>query len=453
MSRSLSTPSDRCRSILLVLLLIGTLTSVTRAQPVGAGGQTEADARESERQRRQRELEDARTKQLVERFAASSKETVELLSRLESSAAAYQARLEGLLTNDDGKRIAQDPVAFMGFIRLQEQPIVSIEQVRVRKRNAQTLLEALSQELKRPTVGWLPDDVQRRENDGLFFWAKERLNQIEEQQAWLTTTLAKLPKDANLPAAKTLDAVLREYKSRQMELWARARVEGEAAATEESHRMVSESARVAELDRARAEAERLLKEARAEISAMKTQFDIQQKARDADLRKQMLEAEMKHRDEIARLERDLKVAQAKRDAADVRADIEKNQIQADAEKQKRLEKCRTPEVRNVLAPFLADGYWQPGDKNGAKGIDKTPVSLSKLRSYGALTPDTKGLQKLLECGTNRYHYGKADTVRPRWSYDPRLNKNTPEAIEELKRAQAFLNELGETMVELKMLAP
>lgn len=446
-------PSARLFPAAIVLVGVAVQTIPARGQPASAGSQTEGDARESERQRRQRELEDARTKQLVERFAASTKETVDLFTSLESSLGAFQARLDGMLTNDDGKRFAQDPIAFMGFVHLQEQPIVAMEQVKVRKRNAETMLEALKQEMKRPTVGWLPDDAQRRENDGLYFWAREHLNQLEEQQAWLATTLARLPKDADVASAKTMDAVVKEYKSRQMEIWAKARVEGEAAATEESHRMISESARVAELDRARAEAERLLKEARAEISVMKTQFDIQQKARDAELKKQMLEAEMKHRDEIARLERDLKVAQAKRDAADVRADIEKNQIQADAEKQKRLEKCRTPEVRNVLAPFLADGYWQPGDKNGAKGIDKTPVSLSRLRSYGALTPDTKGLQKLLECGTNRPHYGKADAVRPRWSYDPRLNRNTPEAIEELKKAQAFLNELGETLVELKMLAP
>lgn len=453
MVRTPPTPSSRLLHTAIVLLSIVIPTTVTRGQPAGAGNQTEGDARESERQRRQRELEDARTKQLVERFTASTKDTFDQFARLESSLTSFQSQLEALLTSDDGKRLAQDPIAFMGLVHLQEQPIVSMEQVKVRRRNAETMLEALKQELKRTTVGWLPDDTQRRENDGLFFWAKERLSQLEEQQAWLATTLAKLPKEGNMASAKTLDAVLKEYKSRQMEIWAKARAEGEAAATEESHRMVSESARMADLDRARAEAERLLKEARAEISAMKTQFDIEQKAREADLKKQLLESDMKHRDEIARLERDLKVAQAKRDAADVQADIEKNQIHADAEMQKRMEKCRNPEVRNVLAPFLAEGYWQPGDKNGAKGIDKKPISLSRLRSYGALAPDAKGLQKLLECGTNRYHYGKADLVRPRWSYDPRLNKNTPEAIEEMKKAQAFLNELGDALVELKMLAP
>lgn len=453
MSRHLNTPSPAQCAVAIVLSMSGAWTTLALAQPDGTGGQTETEARESERQRRQRELEDARTKQLVERFAASSKVTADLFARLENSLTAHHARLEGLLTSDDGKRVAQDPIAFMGFVRLQEQPIFSMEEVKVRRRNAETMLDALKHELTRPTVGWLPDDAQRRENDGLYFWAKERLDQIEQQQAWLATTLAKAPKDTNVASAKTLDAVLREYKSRQMELWAKARVEGEAAATDESRRMVSESARVAELDRAKAEAERLLKEARAEIAAMKAQFDIEQKARDADLKKQLLEAHVKHQDEVARLERELKVAQARRDAADVQAELEKNQIEAQSEKSKQLARCRDPEVRSLLAPFLAQGYWQPGDKKGAASIDKTPISLSKLRSFGALAPDAKGLQKLLECGTNRYHYHRADTIRPRWGYDPKLNQNGPDAIEELKKAQSLLNELGEAMVELNMLAP
>jgi len=453
MSRHPTTPSPAQCAIAMVLSMSGAWTTLAHAQPTGAGGQTETEARESERQRRQRELEDARTKQLVERFAASSKDTADLFARLENSLTAYQARLEGLLTSDDGKRVAHDPIAFMGFIQLQEQPMVSLEEVKVRKRNAETMLDALKQELTRPTVGWLPNEAQRRENAELYFWARERLAQIEQQQAWLATTLARLPKDASLESMKTLDAALRENASLPIDRKSKARVEGEAAAMEESRRMMSESARIAQLERSNAEAERLLKEARGEIAAMKAQFEIEQKARDADLKKQLVEAEVKHHDEVARLERELKVAQARRDAADVQAELEKNQIQAQSEKSKLLARCRDPEVRSLLAPFLAEGYWQPGDRKGAASIDKTPISLSKLRSFGALAPDAKGLQKLLECGTNPYQYHRADNIRPRWGYVAKLNQNTPDAIEELKKAQGFLIELGDAMVELKMLAP
>lgn len=48
---------------------------------------------------------------------------------------------------------------------------------------------------------------------------------------------------------------------------------------------------------------------------------------------------------------------------------------------------------------------------------------------------------------------KKDKERPRWGYPQRINKLSAEQRDELKRAQEYLIDLGEIMVELGMLAP
>lgn len=48
---------------------------------------------------------------------------------------------------------------------------------------------------------------------------------------------------------------------------------------------------------------------------------------------------------------------------------------------------------------------------------------------------------------------KGDKVRPRWKMQAFNYLNHPEHIEQIKEAQALLNELGPTLVELKMLEP
>src|SRR5262249_20718639 len=105
----------------------------------------------------------------------------------------------------------------------------------------------------------------------------------------------------------------------------------------------------------------------------------------------------------------------------------------------------------LLAPFLAKGYWQPGDKIG-RNTDLVPISYSKLTSFGALQPGSNGIKKLLQVATNDIKYGIFDKERPRWPYTSDMRKIKGEQLEEVKKAQQLLIELGEVMVQEGLLS-
>jgi len=103
----------------------------------------------------------------------------------------------------------------------------------------------------------------------------------------------------------------------------------------------------------------------------------------------------------------------------------------------------------LLYPFLAKGTWQPHTTTSTESI---PVSLTGLRSRGALEASWTGLSKLLYCGKTPLDHD-ADKVRPRWGYPAQLPLLTPAQLEELKAAQQLLVRHGEDLVEMGLLAP
>src|SRR5207253_1937955 len=110
---------------LAALLVLSPALPAAQAQSKGGQDLDEA-ARRAERERRQKSEQDERIRRLVSQFATYVQETTELVSRLETKASAYLPRMAALLTNDDGKRIAQDSTAFLHFVQLQDEPIVAI---------------------------------------------------------------------------------------------------------------------------------------------------------------------------------------------------------------------------------------------------------------------------------------------------------------------------------------
>ncbi|RIK67126.1 MAG: hypothetical protein DCC65_07865 [Planctomycetota bacterium] len=416
------------------------------AQSAEAKDRAQAESREAERQRRQREAEDARTKQLIERFSASVKDTSALLQKLEDRVAVLDKQTQDLLTNDDGKRLAQDKLAFFAYLRVREEPIASLEQVRARKEQADAILQTLEAELKRVNVGWLPDETQRRDVDGLYFWGRDRLEQIERQEALLANAIARSPKEANLSEAKTLDVVIREYEARQMESWLAAKVQGAESAQAEGREKIRESARIAELEKAALEAERLLKEERAKLASMKAEYELMLQKRETEEYKRRVETETKLRDLAAEVDRLKQMADAQRFAKDAEAKGEVAKTMSEAQKQLLIQKCNDPEVRRILAPFLAEGYTQPG--LSGQQPDRVPISLNRLAGFGALNPDKRGMCQLIIVAT-----WKVDKVRPRWPVPVDFDRLTPEQIEMVKKAQQLLIELGPILVEQKMLSP
>lgn len=439
------------RSRTVLMLAVVCLPALAYAQNVTPSG-VEDDARRAERERRQKEEQDQRTRRLLQQFADQVQTTSDLLERLEKRLKELTTRLEALETSDDGKKIAADDDAFKAYLRLVETPIAAPEQIATRRKAVDSVLTGLRAELKRESVGFLPDQTVQADIYESHFWAKERLGLILEHVNWIDAAIAKAPKERDLASLRTLKEARRDYDAEQLQARARARARGEESARAESETMIAESAREAELQRAAAEAQRLLKEARAEIEALRTDFEARMKEREAEQQRRIGDAEKRYQDEVASLRRELELAKAERDKADVEAKIKREEVTAEARKKELTKKAEDPQVLATLAPFTTKGYWQPGVARG-QAIDLVPVSLSKLRAIGALNPGADGLQTLLTCATNEYHKKGHDQVRPRWPYPPRLRDLKPEQLEEVKKAQGYLIEMGDILVEKGQLSP
>lgn len=433
----------------VVLTLCGPILLTSRsvlAQSADAKDRVEAESREALRQQEQKKVEDARTKQLIERFLASVRDTSGLLGHLETRVAALQEQTQELLTSDDGKRIAQDKIAFFAYLRVREEPSVSLEQVRARKKQADEIMQSIGSVLKQPSFGWLPDETQRRDVDGLYFWGKERMDQVEHQETLLANAIARSAKEIDLAKAKTLEVTIREYEASQIEAWLIVSQQGKESAQREAQDKIRESARIAELEKATIEAERLLKEERAKLANMKAEYELKLQKQETEEYKRRVETETKLRDLAAEVDRLKQMADAQRFAKDAEAKVAATTTISEAEKKLLAQKCNDPEVRRLLAPFLAAGYTQPNTPG--QHPDKLPISFTQLGSCGALSPDREGMRRLIVVAT-----WKGDKVRPRWSVSQNFNWLSPDDIEMVKKAQSLLIELGPVMVEQKMLSP
>lgn len=444
---SIGTPAASRRVV--VFMLCGPLLLSSRPAPAQSGDAKEraaAESRESERRLRIEEAENARTRQLIERFSASVRDAIDLLNQLDSRASALQQRLHDLLTNEEGKRIAQDKLAFFAYMRIREEPQLSLEQIRTRKKQADSILRGLQTELTRPPVGWLPDETQRRDVDGLYFWARERIEQVERQESLLANAVARSPKEIDFAKAKTLQEVIQEHEARVIEAWLVSKAQGQEAAQKEANEKIRESARIAELEKATVEAERLLNEERAKLASMKAEYELMLQKRETEEYKRRVETETKLRDLAAEVDRLKQLADAQRFARDAEAKVAATTTISAAEKKLLAQKCNDPEVRRLLAPFLAPGYTQP--TTSGQIPDKLPISYSQLNSSGALNPDREGMRRLILVAT-----WKGDKVRPRWSVPQNFNWLSPDQIEMVKKAQQLLIELGPVMVEQGLLSP
>ena len=121
----------------------------------------------------------------------------------------------------------------------------------------------------------------------------------------------------------------------------------------------------------------------------------------------------------------------------------------EAEKETQLAELRAllkeGKTRQLLAPFITPGYFQPDRSISAK---KVPISYSKLVSAGCLEESERGLDRLRNLVKDN-----TDKVRPRWDVNQYLENLPTESYEKLVNAQTFLRDHGELMVELGALSP
>ena len=436
----------------IVLLVLGVAPFSISA----ARGQTtqpdDLQQRIDERMKRQQEEEKRRIERLLQQFTDRTREVVGTLEELGKRFDAFDTRMKALLKSDDGKRLAADADAFMEFIETVDKPPLTTERIAARKRAVESILSGLRSDPENADVGFLPGEAPRREVEDADAWARERLIAISELQAWFDTAITKAPKELDLGTRITLEEAIQAFRAERREAARRVIMRSREEAQREMEKELRDTAKKAQEEEERAKIERLLRESRAELERQRLEYETRLKTMLAEQKQQAVEAEIRYKDLTAELERARLLAEARRKAEDVSADIEKRKIEEAALKQQRIQKCQSPEVQQLLAPFLTKGYWQPGDKIGSN-VDLKPISFSKLTGFGALQPTASGIQKLLQVATKDIKYGIFDKVRPRWPYTSDMRKIKAEQLEEVKKAQALLIELGEVMVEQGMLSP
>ncbi len=372
--------------------------------------------------------------------------TRDLLTQLSKDRQQFERRMKILLSDDDGKRIGHDPVGLRRYADIQDHPGVTTKQIDKRQRDVAFILQSLQVAPDLIEGGYLLDEKLQEELIAAYFWAKERTAQMATQTHELDNIVADAPKDIDWAKAATLKAALDHFRSYLVRLSDEASEFARQVTKEKSKQILVDAAILTELQNAKAKAEQRLAEASMALERQridyKTRLAEARKKNDAD--RTRMEIELKDaRAENTHLRRE---ADARRHAGNVHSEVKQEKIIADADRERKVALAKSDEVRNLLAPFLDDGYWQPGKAKGS--FDKGPVSYAALRSTGALRPTVGGLHKLLKLG--RY---KRDRERTRWGYPQRLNKLSAGQRDQLKRAQEYLIDLGDVMVEIGMLAP
>jgi len=430
----------------LCTILIGCtlLVAATDREPV-TPEELRQRARELERREVQQQSQDLHAQHTREALLLKAGQTQKAFTPLTEQAESFFQKAEALLDSDEGKRVVKDPVAFRTFYRLHTEPPVTLTEIETMAKANTALAERLEQAGSGPKVGLLPDEETTEETYRLSFWVGERSVLLDKAVSTLNDLLRTAPRDVDLENAKTLRQAVDDYQALWHKLLSESQILGELQADEEARQIVVDAAYLAYLQQAKADAETLLKEKDAEITRQKQQFKLAMLKQKQEAERLKFESQKSYDDAIAEIQRLKKQADADRRVADINANIKRTAQLDQAERDRRLAEAQSDEVRRLLAPFLVDGYYQPGNRRGT--FKKGPVSRSALASAGALSDSTYGLTRLLDYGTD-----PADKLRPRWPFPRLLHMLTDNQRDQLDKAHKYLIDLSPTLVELKLLA-
>ena len=389
-----------------------------------------------------------------------------LLEDVERRYTAYREKMDDLLTNDDGKRLGRlnDPTVRTQFMGYLEQPLVEPSELAAKRAFVEQMLAFLERAQSGP-AGYVPQPERVEEADDAYLWARAQAMKLAESEAWLNEQLKSLDRTIDVTDGPTLKSRIEAYRAELRRLWLEVETQGREVARDEALPVVEENARIAELERALQESNQRLALARQQNEQQRLDFEMRMEQQRVELRERLAASQREMDDRLAAIERQNRLAEAERLRRDAEAGAEATAIRDDAQRVELVAKANSAAVQRDLAPFLAEGTWQPGDFERNVRFERTPMSWSKIQSDGALSPDLNGLQRLLEIanaqgcfprgGQSRGYYRNRehlDAHRPKWGY-PQYWKNLSEdQIQEVKRIQALLIELGPTMVQEGMLA-
>lgn len=338
-----------------------------------------------------------------------------VLQRLLVAAEGVRSDAEALKGNDEGRRIALHP----GLVRLARQlyevnlPVLPPTADIVSRLEAVRRIE--QQIANADGTTFVPGPELTSEVQQAAAWAGDQTRKADEirtllrtlsQESKVRVTTATLTGDS-----PTLDAAIQRLTAAELS------AQQQAIATKTDAARETAAEKIAE-----AEIARRLREA------------------DIEAQRKVAEAEAK----VAEFERQLAMKKAEQVKADTETKVATETIIDEARKLELRKKAQDPAIQAKLKVFTTPGYWQVDRMT----LDLKPHSFTKLKSRGALEPTIKGSRELVRIVTD-----KDDKVRPRWKMQGFYFMNYPEQIEQVKEAQELLNELGPTLVEMKMLEP
>jgi hypothetical protein len=178
----------------------------------------------------------------------------------------------------------------------------------------------------------------------------------------------------------------------------------------------------------------LQRQKKADAKAARDREAADKAAADAEVEKQrqrLVEIEEQKRADAAEAERQRKEAQRKREYEQLK-----------------------PQILALLAPLTTPDYAQPRSVTGQlvleeKTAEKAPVSLTTLRSLGALDPKEPGLRKIALINSYKW------TSRPRWNMiyqAPEPSLWSPQQFEMIRKTQEYLRKYGDLLVDEGKLA-
>lgn len=131
-------------------------------------------------------------------------------------------------------------------------------------------------------------------------------------------------------------------------------------------------------------------------------------------------------------------------------DIAERRAEAAAEQKRLRDEVLSADNLARLAPFITPRYGRPYLSGAAvrvrKEAEKQPISLTNLRSMGALEPTVDGLKTLARIGTDK------DLAEPRWTFPSEPGNWSADVQTLLEEAQRLLREHGELLVEARKLS-
>lgn len=373
-----------------------------------------------------------------------------VLGRLLQDVLRLHEQAAAVRSNDEGRRVARYPDLVASARRFYHQDLPALpapadltNRLEAVRRIEVQLADALGTSyFPEPRLAVVPQNAA--------LWADQESGRVQRAGHLLAALLEEsrvlLPPATNGPAPASLDEAIQQLTQAESAQRQRLLVEKTDQARADAARVEAEAEAARIRETAQTEARRLTEEASAEAQRIELETAARTEAalKEVQLQIDRLHAEMEARS--AEQKREAELAAARAHHQDTTNRLAGEALRDDARMLELKRRASDPKVQGKLAAFLTPGLLQVGSYSAKP----TPYSLSGLQSFGALSQDGRGLQKLAEVASTNH-----DKVRPRWTgfSSPAMWAGKPEKQSQLVEAQELLIELGPALVELGLLRP